>query len=630
LSGAENIEISAGAAAEKYEPSPEVIQRAYVKDYEEFYRASISDPDRFWERMAEELEWFKRWDYILDWQYPWAEWFKGGRCNIVHNALDTHVKTWRRNKVALIWESETGETRTISYGEMARLVNRFANVLKSLGVKKGDRVAIYLPRIPEQVVAMLATAKIGAVHTVIYYGYGPAALRERIEDTASKVVISADGSRYGGRIVTVPGALREAAESTTVENIVIVRHVGIPLVTEQYEPRWAARGARYNYLDDLLHDVSDRCDTEVMDSNDDLSITHTSGSAGVPRGIIHRHGGYMVGTYATSKLVFNLRDEDVYWCTADLGWITGQSYVVYGALLNGATVFMYEGAYDYPAPDRWWALIEKHAINILYTTPTTLRRLRRYGDEYPAKHNLESLRLLGTVGEAIDHETWKWYYKVIGRGRCPIVDTWWQTETGMIIVSPMESMPLKPGSIGKPFPTIEASVIDMSGNELPPYTAGLLALKRPWPALMKNVLNDPQTYKDFWETVENWYVSGDLAYKDEEGYFWVRGRADDLIKSGGLRIGNVELEGALLEHPAVAEAASIGSVDPEQGEVVKAFVVLRSRWESSPELETELKDRVRKKIGPFAVPIDIKFVRALPRTMSGKILRRVLREGESK
>jgi acetyl-CoA synthetase len=401
-------------------------------------------------------------------------------------------------------------------------------------------------------------------------------------------------------------------------------------VTEQYEPRWAARGARYHYLDDLLHDVSDRCDTEVMDSNDDLSITHTSGSAGVPRGIIHRHGGYMVGTYATSKLVFNLRDEDVYWCTADLGWITGQSYVVYGALLNGATVFMYEGACDYPAPDRWWALIEKHAINILYTTPTMLRMLRRYGDEYPTKHNLESLRLLGTVGEAIDHKTWKWYYKVIGRGRCPIVDTWWQTETGMIIVSPMESMPLKPGSIGKPFPTIEASVIDMSGNELPPYTAGLLALKRPWPALMKNVLNDPQTYKDFWETVENWYVSGDLAYKDEEGYFWVRGRADDLIKSGGLRIGNVELEGALLEHPAVAEAASIGSVDPEQGEVVKAFVVLRSRWESSPELETELKDRVRKKIGPFAVPIDIKFVRALPRTMSGKILRRVLREGESK
>ncbi|HIC89801.1 MAG TPA: acetate--CoA ligase [Anaerolineae bacterium] len=611
------------AEHEVYPPPKEVLDTAYVKDYEALYARSVADIAAFWQERAQELEWYEPWERVLDEsQAPFYKWFVGAKTNIVHNALDRHVKSWRRNKLALIWEGEDGSLRTFSYFRLWTEVNKFANVLRSMGVAKGDRVTIYLPRIPELPIAMLACAKIGAIHSVVYGGFSTEALADRIEDAQSRVLITADGGFMRGKIVELKQIANEAVQrSGYVETVIVVQRTDHDVEMEVGRDFW--------YHDLMgLPIASPRCETEVMDAEEPLFILYTSGTTGKPKGVLHTHGGYQVGISTTLKWVFDIRDEDRWWCAADPGWITGHSYIVYGPLILGATSFMYEGAPNYPYPNRWWQMVEKYGITILYTAPTAIRGLMRFGESWPNRHDLSSLRLLGTVGEPINPEAWRWYYRVIGKERCPIMDTWWQTETGMFMITPVPTMPLKPGSATRPFPGVMVDVVNEDGESCAPNEDGYLVVKRPWPAMLRTVYGDPDRYvQQYWSKFNDkgYYLTGDSARKDEDGYVWIIGRMDDVIKVAGYRLGTAEIESALVSHPAVAEAAVIGVPDELKGNVIHAFCILRAGMETGDALETELKQHVRHEMGPIAVPAKIELVDSLPKTRSGKIMRRVLK-----
>ncbi len=614
------------AEHEVYPPPEHVIATANVspEDYERYRKEGTENPVKFWEDRAREMvDWFQPWEKVLDDSNPpFYKWFVGAKTNIVYNALDRHVKTWRRNKLALIWEGEPGDRRTFSYYRLWQEVNRFANILKGMGVKKGDRVTIYMGRIPELPIAMLACAKIGAIHSVVYGGFSVEALAERIEDAQSRVLITADGGWIRGKIVRLKDIADEAVKrSPVVEHMIVVRRTGHEVNMETGRDFW---------LHELLQlpVANGVCETEVMDAEDPLFILYTSGTTGKPKGVLHTHGGYQVGIATTLKWAFDIKDEDRWWCAADPGWITGHSYIVYGPLILGATSFMYEGAPDYPYPDRWWRMIEHYNITILYTAPTAIRGLMRYGDAWPQRHDLSSLRLLGTVGEPINPEAWRWYHRVIGGGRCPIIDTWWQTETGNFMITPLPVTPLKPGSATFPFPGIIADVVNDNGEPCAPNEDGYLVIKHPWPAMARTIYGDPDRYvQQYWSkfSAQKWYLTGDSARKDEDGYFWIIGRMDDVIKVAGYRLGTAEIESALVSHPAVAEAAVIGVPDEVKGNVIYAYIILRAGYEASPDLEDELKKHVRHELGPIAVPAKIEVVDKLPKTRSGKIMRRVLR-----
>ena len=613
---------SNGLSGEVYYPSESVLADARMKDWDATAEAARRDPQAFWAKEAEELEWFQKWDKVLDdSKKPFYKWFVGGKVNIVHNAIDRHLKTYRKNKLALIWESEDGKLhQTYSYYAMNREVSRMANIIKAMGVRKGDRVTIYMGRIPEIVFAMLACAKIGAIHSVVFGGFSVDALQGRIDDSASKLVITADGSYQNGKVVELKRTVDEALKHCpSVENVIVVKRIGHEVPMEARRDHW------YHELE-ALPIANGKCATEVMDAEDPLYILYTSGSTGRPKAILHTHGGYMVGIYSTLKYVFDITDEDRYWCAADPGWVTGHSYIVYGPLLNGATSFMFEGGPSYPYPNRWWQCIERYGITILYTAPTAIRGLMRFGEAWPNKHDLSSLRLLGSVGEPINPEAWKWYYRVIGKEKCPIMDTWWQTETGMFMITPTPSVPLKPGSGTRPFFGQEAEVVDEQGKPVADDTEGYLVLKNPWPAMLRTIYGDPDRYvNQYWSKYPGMYTTGDSAKRDKDGYFWIIGRVDDVIKVSGHRLGTAEVESALVSHPAVAEAAAIGLPHEVKGQAIHTFVLLRNGFTGTPELAEELRQHVATHMGPIARPEDVKFVDKLPKTRSGKIMRRVLK-----
>jgi acetyl-CoA synthetase len=608
-------------SGEVYYPSPEVLERAYIKNYEEVYSRAMQDLEAFWAERAEELEWFRKWDRVLDdSNKPFYKWFVGGKINICYNAVDRHMKTWRKNKVALYWEAENGERRVLSYYDLYREVNRFANVLKALGVRKGDRVTIYMPRIPELPIAMLACARIGAIHSVVFAGFSVEALHTRIEDSKSRLVITADGGYLNGRIVETKRTVDEAVRrAPSVEHVLVVRR------TRHEVPMEPGRDYFYDELARLPF-AQGECPVEETDAEDPLYILYTSGTTGAPKGQVHVHGGYAVYIYTTMKWVFDIKDEDIWWCTADPGWVTGHSYIVYAPLMLGATSVMYEGAPTYPYPDRWWSIVEKYGVTVLYTTPTAIRGLMRFGDEWPNRRNLSSLRLLGTVGEPINPEAWRWYYRVIGKGRCPIMDTWWMTETGGFMITPMPCVPLKPGSATLPFPGIRAEVVDENGNPCPPGVEGYLVIQNPWPGMTRTLYGDPDRYVQvYWSKYPEWFFTGDSARRDEDGYFYIIGRVDDVLKVSGYRLGTAEIESALVAHPAVAEAAAIGLPHEVKGEGIHCYVILKAGYTPSEALAEELRQHVAQLIGPIARPEAIHFVDKLPKTRSGKIMRRVLR-----
>ena len=613
-------------------PSPEIVDNANITtymeskgfdNYEDFYRWSLAHRNEFWEDMAKELHWFEPWQTTFTWtDKPFFNWFAGGKFNIVYNCLDRYTQTPTRSKVAYYWEGDGGATRTISYEDLYLMTNRIAKGLQNLGVKKGDRVAIYMPMIPELIAAALAVARLGAAHMVVFGGFAASALRDRIIDCDAKVLITADGGFRGGKVIELKHIADEAiAETPAIQKAVVVRHTGMEV------PMKAGRDI---YMDELLADIPEATvvPCEPMDSEDLLYILYTSGSTGKPKGVVHVHGGYAVGTYATTKFVFDIKPSDVYWCTADVGWVTGHSYTIYGPLMNAATSILFEGIPTYPAPDRFWEIVEKHKATIIYTAPTAIRSLMRFGEELPAKHDLSSLRLLGTVGEPINPEAWMWYRKNIGRNELPIMDTWWQTETGMILISPTPILPLKPGSASRPLPTIEADVVDKNGNSVPPGKGGFLIIRHPWPAQMRTIFGDPARYQTYWDTIEGVYFAGDAAHKDDDGYIRIQGRVDDVIKVSGHRLGSMEIESSLVSHPAVAEAAAIGKPDEVKGEHVKVFIILKQGIEPSDNLAQELKQHVRTVVGPLATPDELEFVPSLPKTRSGKIMRRVVRARE--
>jgi acetyl-CoA synthetase len=603
-----------------YYPSDEIIKSANAK-CEHLYQSAEKDYLGFWENEAINLHWFKKWDKVLDdSKQPFYKWFVNGKTNIAYNCLDVHCETFRRNKVALIWEGENGEFRSLSYFALRRETCRFANVLRSLGVKKGDRVTIYMGRIPEIVTAMLACARIGAIHSVVYGGFSVEALHERLEDSQSKVLIVADGAYQRGKIVELKKIADEALQrAATVESVLVVKRTGHEVNMEFGRDMW------YHDLMSLPI-AGNSCDIEVMDAEDPLYLLYTSGTTGKPKAIMHTHGGYMVGTYTTLKYVFDIHEEDRFWCAADPGWVTGHSYIVYGPLLNGATSFMYEGAPTYPYPSRWWGMIEKYGINILYTAPTAIRGFMRFGDAWVKRHNLSSLRLLGSVGEPINPEAWRWYHKVIGGERCPVMDTWWQTETGMFMITPMPCTPLKPGSGTKPFPGLKMDIVDEEGKPVKDNDEGFLVIKTPWPSMLRTIWNDPDRYvQQYWSRFPGVYMTGDSARRDEDGYYWIIGRVDDVIKVSGYRLGTAEIESALVSHQAVAEAAAIGLPHEVKGNAIHAFVILRSGYEKSDKLIEELRQHVGHEVGPIAKPEQIEIVDSLPKTRSGKIMRRVLK-----
>jgi acetyl-CoA synthetase len=611
---------------EIYHPGREFLQNLTIKNPEELSRRADQDLAGFWEEQARQFEWFSPWQQVLDdSNKPFFKWFVGATTNIAYNCLDRHVSTWRRNKLALVWEGEKGEQRTFSYHALNREVCMFSNVLRSMGVHKGDRVTIYMGRIPELPIAMLACAKIGAVHSVVYGGFSVEALHGRIDDSESNVVITCDGGYMNGKIIELKKIVDEALQrSATVEHVIVVKRTGQDVIMEA--------GRDYWYHDLMGLPVAktaagqSRCETEVMDAEDPLFMLYTSGTTGKPKAILHTHGGYMVGVATTLRMVFDLKEEDRYWCTADPGWITGHSYIVYGPLLLGMTSFMYEGAPSYPYPNRWWSLVEKYGINVLYTAPTAIRGLMRFGDAWPNRHDLSSLRLLGTVGEPINPEAWRWYHAVIGKGRCPIMDTWWQTETGMFMITPLPAYDLKPGSATRPFPGVEADIYDESGKPVGPGEEGYLVLKRPWPAMLRTIYKDPDRYvSQYWSKFPGVYFTGDSARRDKDGDFWIIGRVDDVLKVSGYRLGTAEIESALVSHPAVAEAAAIGLPHEIKGNAIHAYVILRAGFEPSDSLTEELKAHVGHEMGAIAKPEKITIVTQLPKTRSGKIMRRVLK-----
>ena len=607
---------------EVYTPSEEVIAQANVQDWDKLAEFARTDLQGFWAKEAEELEWFQKWDKVLDdSNKPFFKWFVGAKVNIAYNCVERHLKTYRKNKLALIWESEDGKTdRTFSYYSLNREVNRMANIIKSMGIQKGDRVTIYMGRVPEIVFAMLACAKIGAIHSVVFGGFSADALQGRIDDSESKLVITCDGSFQNGRVFPLKNIADEAVKRCpTVENMIVVRRTGQEINMEAGRDHW------YHEMC-ALPIANGKCATEVMDAEDPLYILYTSGSTGKPKAILHTHGGYMVGTYTTLKYVFDIKEEDRWWCAADPGWVTGHSYIVYGPLLNGATSFMFEGGPSYPYPNRWWQCVERYGITILYTAPTAIRALMRFGEAWPNKHDLSSLRLLGSVGEPINPEAWRWYHHVIGKDRCPIMDTWWQTETGMFMITPTPVVPLKPGSGTRPFFGQEAEILDDDGNPVPDDTEGYLTLKNPWPSMLRTIYGDDERYvKQYWSKYPDRYTTGDSAKRDKDGYFWIIGRVDDVIKVSGHRLGTAEIESALVSHPAVAEAAAIGLPHEVKGQAIHTYVLLRTGYTASTELAETLRQHVATHLSPIARPEDVTFVDKLPKTRSGKIMRRVLK-----
>ena len=603
-----------------FPPSEEFRKQANIAD-PKVYEEAQRDPEGFWAKFAEELHWFRKWDKVLDWDPPHAKWFIGGKTNVSYNCIDRHLTSGRRNKAALIWEGEPGDWKVYTYWDLYREVCRFANGLKSLGVEKGDRVTIYLPMVPELPIAMLACARIGAPHSVIFGGFSAESIRDRLNDSQSKVVITADGGYRRGNIVQLKQNVDEALEDApSVEQVVVLRR------TEHADDRMV--DGRDIWWHNLVAYQPMTCEPEHMDSEDMLYLLYTSGTTGKPKGIVHTTGGYQVGTYATAKWIFDLKEDDVYWCTADIGWVTGHSYIVYGPLANGATTVMYEGSPDYPDLDRFWAIVVKYAITIVYTAPTAIRTFMRWGEHYPGRHDLSSIRLLGSVGEPINPEAWMWYWEHIGGGRCPVVDTWWQTETGMVLITPLPGITtLKPGSASKPFPGIEAEVVDEAGNPVGPGGGGYLTIKRPWPAMLRTIYGDPQRYvAQYWSRYPNIYFTSDGAKVDEDGNFWLLGRVDDVINVSAHRISTMEVESALVDNPKVAEAASIGKSHEIKGQAIVAFVTLKDHVTASNDVIAELKQHVATKIGAMARPDDIYFTVELPKTRSGKIMRRLLRD----
>jgi acetyl-CoA synthetase len=607
---------------EVYFPSQSVIAQAHIKDWESLAAKASKDLAGFWGERAEELEWHQKWDKVLDdSKKPFFKWFVGAKTNIVHNCIDRHLNTYRKNKLALIWESEDGKLeRSFSYYAMNREVTRMANIIKAMGVGKGDRVTIYMPRIPEIVFSMLACAKIGAVHSVVFGGFSVDALQGRIDDSQSKLVITADGGYQNGKVVELKRTVDEAIKKCpSVENVLVVKRVGHDVPMDPLRDHW------YHDLSKLPV-ANGKCATEILDAEDPLYILYTSGSTGKPKAILHTHGGYMVGIYTTLKYVFDLKDDDRWWCAADPGWVTGHSYIVYGPLLNGATSFMFEGGPAYPYPNRWWQCVERYGITVFYTAPTAIRGLMKFGEAWPNKHDLSSLRLLGTVGEPINPEAWRWYYKVVGKELCPIMDTWWQTETGMFMITPMPTVALKPGSGTRPFFGQEAEILDENGNVVPDGDEGYLVLKNPWPAMLRTVYGDDERYvRQYWSKYPGKYMTGDSAKRDKDGYFWIIGRVDDVIKVSGHRLGTAEVESALVSHPAVAEAAAIGLPHEVKGTAIYCYCILRSGFSPSDALAEELRQHVAKHMGPIARPEEVKFADKLPKTRSGKIMRRVLK-----
>ena len=606
-----------------FNPPAEFSQHAHIKSveqYEELYRKAEQDPQKFWGEIASELHWFRKWDQVLEWQAPWAKWFTGGQINISYNCLDRHVATWRRNKAAIIWEGEPGEVRTFTYQQLLSEVSKFANVLKSLGIQKGDAVAIYMGMTPELPIAMLACARIGAPHSIVFGGFSANALIDRINDAQCKAVITQDICYRRGTEIPLKSTIDEALpDCPSVKSVIVYKRSGSDIKMTPGRDHW---------WHDLLADAKDQCDAEPLDAEHPLYILYTSGSTGKPKGVVHTTGGYSVGTYITAKWVFDLKDEDVYWCTADIGWVTGHSYIVYGPLQNGATVLMYEGAPNHPEPDRFWQMIERHKVNVFYTAPTAIRAFMKWGERWPRRYEMKSLRLLGTVGEPINPEAWMWYREVIGRSRCPIVDTWWQTETGMIMITPLPgAIPTKPGSATRPFPGVVVDVVTRQGEPVPPGSGGYLVIKQPWPSMLRTIFNDPDRYvSQYWSEIPGIYFAGDGARKDQDGYFWIMGRVDDVINVSGHRLSTMEVESALVAHPSVAEAAVVARPDEIKGQAIAAFVTLELGNNPTNELKEELRRWVAKEIGALAKPDDIRFSDALPKTRSGKIMRRLLRE----
>jgi acetyl-CoA synthetase len=606
----------------RFPPADSFSKHAVARDPQVYERAA-KDPEAFWAALAGELEWMEPWHTVLKWDSPNAQWFVGGKLNASANCIDRHVRTARRNKAALIWEGEPGDRRTLTYWDLYREVSAFANVLKSLGVKRGDRVALYLPLIPELAISMLACARIGAVHSVVFGGFSAESLRDRINDAEAVLLVTADGGYRRGHIVPLKQMADEAlADTPSIRHVVIVQRqagTSFPIHVKEGRDHWYHR---------LMQDAPAECEPEAMDAEDMLYILYTSGTTGKPKGIVHTTGGYLVGTYATTKWVFDLQEEDVYWCTADIGWVTGHSYVVYGPLANGATVLMYEGAPDWPKKDRFWDLIDRHGVTVFYTAPTAIRAFMRWGTEWPAKHPMKTLRVLGSVGEPINPEAWMWYHEHIGRERCPIVDTWWQTETGMIMITPLPGLTsTKPGSATQPFPGVSAEVRDGKGNRVE-TGGGLLTLTKPWPAMLRGIYRDPERFiKTYWSRwPDGSYFTGDGARIDEDGFYWLLGRVDDVLNVAGHRLGTAEVESALVDHPKVAEAAVVGRPHEIKGQAVAAFVTVKEGVKISEELMDELKEHVVRKIGAIARPDQILFAADLPKTRSGKIMRRLLRD----
>jgi acetyl-CoA synthetase len=605
-----------------FKPKAAFAKNALVsteKEYQKLYQRSLNKPEKFWAEMAEELSWFKKWRKVVNWKIPFSQWFVGGKLNVSANCLDRHVASGRRNKAALIWEGEPGEVVTLTYQQLLVQVCKFANVLKAEGIKPGDRVAIYMPMIPEAVVAMLACTRIGAAHTVVFGGFSAEALKERINDCQAKLVITADGGYRRGAAFALKPSVDTAVQGTpTIKRVIVVRRTGQEVTTGPLD-RW---------FHELMATASADCPAAELDSEHPLFILYTSGSTGKPKGILHTTAGYLLGCYLTTKYVFDLKEEDIFWCTADIGWITGHSYVVYGCLSNGGTTLLYEGTPNHPQPDRFWDIIERHKVNVFYTAPTAIRAFMKWGNEWPDKHDLSSLRLLGSVGEPINPEAWMWYHQQIGKGICPIVDTWWQTETGCHMITTLPGAnPTKPGSAGVPFFGVDVAVVDETGKEVPPDHGGKLVIRRPWPSMLRTIYGDAARYrKQYWSEVKGCYFTGDGARRDKQGYFWIVGRIDDVLNVSGHRLGTAEVESALVSHPMVAEAAVVGRPDELKGQAVVAFVTLKTGMASSPELVAELRAHVAKEIGPIAKPDDIRFAEALPKTRSGKIMRRLLKE----
>lgn len=619
---AESFEVALSGDEKSYTPDPSYKQNAWTKDYNAVYREFLADPDGFWEKQAFHFDWIRKWDKVLEWNYPYAKWFVNAKLNITANCLDRHVNNHRRNKVALIWKGEEGEERIFTYKMLFQEVCRFANGLKKLGVQKGDRVCIYMPLVPEQIIAMLACARIGAVHSVVFGGFGVQALNMRIKDAEARIVITADVTIRRGKSIPLKTIVEEAIiNAPSVDKVVV-------LCRDKEQPVELHKEMEIDFYE-LLEGVSSVCPAEVMDAEDPLFILYTSGSTGTPKGIVHTCAGYMVGTAYTTKHVFDLKDNDVYWCTADTGWITGHSYVVYGPLAIGATVVLAEAVPDYPDAGNFWKIVQDLGVTIFYTAPTAIRMFMKVGEEWPNKYDLSSLRILGSVGEPLNPEAFEWYYRVIGKNTCPVVDTWWQTETGMQMITTMVGEPMRPGFAGRPIPGVEADVVDKKGNPVAPGNGGFLVIKKPWPAMLRTVYKNDERYRTYWHTIPGCYTAGDLAVKGKgDEYIMIIGRADDIIIVAGHNIGTAEVESALVSHQSVAEAAVIGKPEPMKGNIIKAFVILRVGFSPSEKLKSDLIYHVRMTLGPIAMPSEIEFVDKLPKTRSGKIMRRVLKAKE--